>query len=64
MDKPPQNKTNHEALQMPDRTKAAKPGKRDLRELARSLGLGVASSKSPAAKSATKPAARSSGDKS
>ena len=64
LEKPPQNKTSHEEPQMPRRAKTRKPAKRDLRELARSLGLGVASSKSPAAKSATKPAARSSGDKS
>jgi len=60
MDKPPQNKTNHEALQMPGRTKAAKPGKRDLRELARSLGLGTSKF---AAKNAAKPGPKSSGKK-
>jgi DNA excision repair protein ERCC-2 len=52
MVKPPENNTRHEELQMPRRAKAAKPGKRDLRELARSLGLGVAKS---AVKTATKP---------
>jgi hypothetical protein len=46
---------------MPRRTKAAKPGKRDLRELARSLGLGVAKS---AEKTATKPSPKVSGEKS
>jgi|GEM_PF-6874209 len=57
MVKPPENNTRHEELQMPRRTKAAKPGKRDLRELARSLGLGVA-------KSAVKTAPKSSNKKS
>jgi len=61
MDKPPQNKTNHEAAQMPGRAKAAKPGKRDLRELARSLGLGTSKS---AAKNAAKTGPKSSGKKS
>lgn len=56
MDRSPQNKsienkTNQEMLQMPGRAKAAKPGKRDLRELARALGLGTAK---PAAKTANK----------
>jgi hypothetical protein len=53
-EKSPQNKTGHEELQMPKRAKARKPGKRDLRELARSLGLGGASAKSSAAKPAAK----------
>jgi hypothetical protein len=61
--KPPENNTRHEELQMPRRAKAAKPGKRDLRELARSLGLGVASAKSPALKSAAKPGPKVFGEK-
>ncbi|MFZ2472390.1 MAG: ATP-dependent DNA helicase [Methanothrix sp.] len=65
MDKSPlnrssENKTSHEVLQMPRRAKAVKPGKRDLRELARSLGLGVAKS---TAKTAAKPKPKSSGEK-
>ena len=64
MVKPPENNTRHEELQMPRRAKAAKPGKRDLRELARSLGLGVASAKSPALKSAAKPGPKVSDKKS
>ena len=53
-EKSPQNYTSHEELQMPKVAKTRKPGKRDLRELARSLGLGVASAKSSAVKSAAK----------
>ena len=60
MEKSPENNTRHEELQIPRRAKAAKPEKRDLRELARSLGLGVAKS---AAKTATKPSPKVSGEK-
>ncbi|MCX6674669.1 MAG: ATP-dependent DNA helicase [Methanothrix sp.] len=59
-EKSPQNMTSHEELQMPKGAKTRKPGKRDLRELARSLGLGSASAKETAAKSKT--AKKSSGD--
>ncbi len=66
MEKSPGNKTIPEELQNHRRAKARKPGKRDLRELAKSLGLGTASSKSPAeksaAKTATKPGPKSSGN--
>ena len=61
MAKPPENRTSREELQVPRSARAAKPGKRDLRELARSLGLGVAK---PSAKTATKPKQKSSGEKS
>lgn len=47
----PQDKTSFAQPPMPKRASARKPGKRDLCELARSLGLGAASARSPAAKS-------------
>ena len=46
---------------MPRRGKAAMPGRRDLRELARSLGLGTAKAE---AKTATIPSPKRSGKKS
>ena len=65
MDKPllkksPENRTNQEMPQMPRRSKAAKPGKRDLRELATALGLGTPKP----AKTATKPNPKSTREKS
>ncbi|MDD4162843.1 MAG: ATP-dependent DNA helicase [Methanothrix sp.] len=50
MEKTQQSKTSHEEPQMPRRNRTRKPGKRDLSELARSLGLGGASTKRPAQK--------------
>jgi len=60
MEKPIENKASQEAAQLSGRARAAKPGKRDLRELARSLGLGMAKS---TAKTAAKPGPKSSGEK-
>jgi DNA excision repair protein ERCC-2 len=64
LNKSPQSKTqinaNQEMLQMPRRSKATNSGKRDLRELAKALGLG--SSKSTA-KAAAKPGSNSSREK-
>jgi DNA excision repair protein ERCC-2 len=66
MDKPHLNKSppsktqinaNQEMLQMPRRSRATNPGKRDLRELAKALGLGKDKS---AAKTAAKPDPKSS----
>jgi DNA excision repair protein ERCC-2 len=66
MDKPHLNKSppsktqinaNQEMLQMPRRSRATNPGKRDLRELAKALGLGKEKS---AAKTAAKPDPKSS----
>jgi hypothetical protein len=60
MEKPIENRTSQEVPQMSGRARAAKPGKRDLRELARSLGLGTAKS---TAKTAAKSGLKSSSEK-
>ena len=54
MERSPQDKTSHVELQMPSRAKTRKPEKRDLSELARSLGWGSVSAKSPSVKFAAK----------